>query len=147
MGLIDGMGLFFLGIFCIPSLIGIKSERDLMIMDWICSVQGIFGFALFAWGVWGLTSSAFPLSFFEVCPLGWVTGVVAELMKTAGGFILGFAMIQNTVLYHLPRESQVKAVKLRANLIRIERKLGGGAIMVGLWVFFYQLALKGFLYL
>ncbi|MDC7222302.1 MAG: hypothetical protein PQJ60_01105 [Spirochaetales bacterium] len=145
MGLINGLALIILGGLCIPGLVAKKNPKAKDLLDKVAPYQGTIGLVLFAYGVWGIISAVLSLGMLGTWPLSWATALVGNLLNTAGGLILGFAMIQKFLLSRLPEDAQAKAGELREKLIGIQGNLGIWAIIAGLWTLVYQLVLRGIL--
>lgn len=142
MGLIGGIVLIVLGGLCLPSLVAKKSPKAKELLDKIAPFQGTLGAGVFAYGLWGVISAVLTLSWLGSWPLWWATRLAGNLLSVAGGFILGFGMVQKFMLDRLPEEAKAKAIALREKLVASQTKVGLTSLAVGIWVILYELILQ-----
>lgn len=145
MGLINGVILVVLGGLCVPGILAKKNPRMKELLDKIVPVQGTLGLVVFIYGIWGIISSVLSLGVIGSWPLMWATGVVASLLSTAGGAIVGWGMIQNKLLSKAPEEVVLKAEALYKKILSLQEKVGFIALITGVWTIVYTLILKGLL--
>jgi len=147
MGLIGGIVLIVLGGLCLPSLMAQKSPKLKELLDKITPFQGTLGLVVFLWGLWGIISSLLSLGLIGSWPIQWLSYLIANIINFAGGFILGFGMIQKLMLSKISEEAQAKALVLRDKIVSFQTKIGILALIFGVWVIVYTLVLRGIIQL
>ena len=145
MGVVNGIVLIVLGALCLPSLVAKKNEKAGELLDKIVPYQGWIGMIACLWGVWGIISAVLSLGIIGAWPLQWATNLAASVVNAAGGFILGFGMIQKFALAKAGPSAQEQAVRVRDRLVAMQSKIGIFAILVGVWVVLYALVLRSVL--
>ncbi len=142
MGLIGGIALILLGLFCLPSLVAAKSPNAKELLDKAAPYQGIFGIVICFWGLWGIISAILTLGWLGSWPLWWATRLAGNAVCFLGGAILGWGLIQKNILAKASEDVRAKAEESYTKLVSFQPKIGCAAIIVGIWVILYELILQ-----
>jgi len=144
MGFVNAIFLIILGALCIPSLIAQKSPNAKQILDKIVPFQGIYGIICLIWGIWILIQCILSLGWFGLGILWlicWITWLGNAILNIAGGAILGWGMIQKSLLAKASDDVKAKAEGSFAKLVAFQPKIGVFAIIFGIWVIVLEILL------
>jgi hypothetical protein len=130
MGLVFGLWLAVLGVLGASSLIIAKRPDAKEMIGKLAPYQGWIGAISALWGVWGIISSVLSLGLLAVWPLLWITLLVAALLQTALGLLLGVGVLKTFIK---DAKAHQKMDETIAKLSPYQGTLGLIAIALGLW--------------
>jgi hypothetical protein len=138
----DFIGAFVLiicGILLIPPVLKSVNER-------IRSIRGIIGIVAGLAGVFGLVYWIFNTEiFYAFGPRGftlWLTGLSADTLAVAIGFLLSFDMFAPKIIDTADDETKRSVETIAAKLEALGTPLGIAAIGIGAWAFLFTIVFR-----
>jgi hypothetical protein len=130
--------LIVCGILGAATAIAKKRPDAQQVIDALTPYQGWIGIVALFWGLWGIISSF--ISYLGLDFIFFLVYLVAMVLQTALGFIMGFPLLQQWFLSKNPN-AEAKAMELKGKLMNFQIPMGWGALIAGpaiilVWIIF-----------
>ncbi len=131
MGLFGGISLILVGVLGAASLIIARKPEAKQLIDKIAPYQGWIGVGAALWGLTWVTNAVLSLGWLAYQPIYWIIYLVAGVLQTALGILLGI----NTLKMFVKQPAAVEKMdKLVAKLAPKQGILGFAAIGTGMFM-------------